>query len=91
MNALTEADNWIICTFGGMMRFPGSNKTQLDSKISGIDIRVLYSSVNAAKLAEDNHDKEIIYLSRIGFVTIIPILNLMVGEAENRKISNFSV
>jgi hydrogenase expression/formation protein HypD len=90
MIALAEGENRIICTFGDMMRVPGSNKTLLDSKISGKDIRVLYSPVDAVKVAEENPDKEVIFLG-IGFETTIPILTLMIGEAENRGIKNFSI
>lgn len=90
MIALAEGENRIICTFGDMMRVPGSDKTLLDAKISGKDIRVLYSPVDAVKVAEENSDKEVIFLG-IGFETTIPILTLMVGEAEKRGVENFSI
>jgi hydrogenase expression/formation protein HypD len=90
MIALAEGENRIICTFGDMMRVPGSNKTLLDSKIAGKDIRVLYAPFEAVKVAEENPDKEVIFLG-VGFETTIPILTLMVGEAENRGIKNFSI
>lgn len=90
MIALAEGDNRIICTFGDMMRVPGSNKTLLDSKIAGKDIRVLYSPVDAVKIAEENPDKEVIFLG-VGFETTIPILTLMVREAEIRGVNNFSI
>jgi hydrogenase expression/formation protein HypD len=84
MITLAEGDNRIICTFGDMMRVPGSNKTLLASKIAGKDIRVLYSPVDEVKIAEENPDKEVIFLG-VGFETTIPILTLMVGDAENRR------
>lgn len=90
MIALSEGEKRIICTFGDMMRVPGSNKTLLDSKIAGKDIRVLYSPVDAVKIAEENPDKEVIFLG-VGFETTIPILTLMVGEAKKRRITNFSI
>ena len=90
MIALAEGENRIICTFGDMMRVPGSDKTLLDSKIAGKDIRVLYSPVDAVTIAEENPDKEVIFLG-IGFETTIPIMTLMVGEAEKRGITNFSI
>jgi hydrogenase expression/formation protein HypD len=90
MIALAEGENRIICTFGDMMRVPGSEKTLLDSKIAGKDIRVLYSPVEAVKVAEENPDKEVIFLG-IGFETTIPIMALMVGEAEKRAVKNFSI
>ncbi|WML55786.1 hydrogenase formation protein HypD [Neobacillus sp. PS3-12] len=90
MIALAEGEHRIICTFGDMMRVPGSNKTLMDSKIAGKDIRVLYSPVDAVKVAEENPDKEVIFLG-IGFETTIPILALMVGEAQKRAVKNFSI
>ncbi|MEH7500497.1 hydrogenase formation protein HypD [Neobacillus drentensis] len=90
MIALAEGENRIICTFGDMMKVPGSNKTLLDSKISGKDIRVLYAPIDAVKVAEENPDKEVIFLG-VGFETTIPILTLMVGEAEKCGIKNFSI
>ncbi|WHY84334.1 hydrogenase formation protein HypD [Neobacillus novalis] len=90
MIALAEGENRIICTFGDMMRVPGSAKTLLDSKIAGKDIRVLYSPVDAVRVAEENPDKEVIFLG-VGFETTIPILTLMIGEAEKRMIGNFSI
>jgi len=90
MIALAEGDNRIICTFGDMMRVPGSNKSLLDCKIAGKDIRVLYSPIEAVSIAEANPEKDVIFLG-IGFETTIPILALMVGEAEKRGINNFSI
>ncbi|WP_042355368.1 hydrogenase formation protein HypD [Bacillus rubiinfantis] len=90
MIALAEGENRIICTFGDMMRVPGSKETLLQAKIAGRDIRILYSPVEAVKIAEENPDKEVIFLG-IGFETTIPILTLMIGEAERRGIANFSI
>jgi hydrogenase expression/formation protein HypD len=90
MIALSEGENRIICSFGDMMRVPGSDKSLLDSKIAGKDIRVLYSPVEAVKVAEENPDKEVIFLG-IGFETTIPILALMIGEAQKRNVKNFSI
>ncbi|MFI8709380.1 hydrogenase formation protein HypD [Bacillus sp. NPDC077411] len=90
MIALSDEDNRIICTFGDMMRVPGSNKTLLDKKIAGSDIRVVYSPIDTVTIAEENPDKEVIFLG-VGFETTIPILTLMVGEAKKRGITNFSI
>ncbi|MBO0958275.1 hydrogenase formation protein HypD [Neobacillus sp. MM2021_6] len=90
MIALAEGEQRIICTFGDMMRVPGSSKTLLDSKIAGKDIRVLYSPVDAVKIAAENPDKEVIFLG-VGFETTIPILTLLIGEAEKQGIKNFSI
>lgn len=90
MIELAEGENRIICTFGDMIRVPGSTKSLRDAKIAGKDIRVLYSPVDSVKIAEENPDKEVIFLG-IGFETTIPILTLMVKEAEERGVKNFSL
>jgi len=90
MIALAEGENRIICTFGDMIRVPGSLKSLKDAKIAGKDIRVLYSPVDSVRIAEENPDKEVIFLG-IGFETTIPVLTLMVSEAEKRGIKNFSI
>lgn len=90
MIALAEGDNRIICTFGDMMRVPGSKNTLMDSKTSGKDIRVLYSPTDAIRIAEENPEKEVIFLG-VGFETTIPILSLLIGEASSKQLTNFSV
>jgi hydrogenase expression/formation protein HypD len=90
MIALAEGENRIICTFGDMMRVPGSSQSLLDAKTAGRDVRVLYSPVDAIRLAEENPEKEVIFLG-IGFETTIPILSLLVGKASEKQLPNFSI
>lgn len=90
MISLSEGEGRIICTFGDMVRVPGSEKTLLDAKTEGRDIRVLYSPVDAITIAQENPDKEVIFLG-IGFETTIPILAILVGKAHELQLQNFSV
>lgn len=90
MIALAQGENRIICTFGDMMRVPGSAYSLMDEKTKGKDIRVLYSPVDAITIAEENPDKDIIFLG-IGFETTIPILSLLVKEAERKNLDNFTI
>lgn len=90
MIALADGDDRIICTFGDMMRVPGSKQTLLSAKTEGKDIRVLYSPIDAIKIAEKHPDKEIVFLG-VGFETTIPILSLLVGEAASKGLENFTV
>lgn len=90
MIALAREENRIICTFGDMMRVPGTKHSLMDEKTNGKDIRVLYSPVDAIAIAEKNPDKEIIFLG-IGFETTIPILSLLIKEAEEKNLTNFSM
>jgi hydrogenase expression/formation protein HypD len=90
MIQLSEEPGTILCTFGDMMRVPGSKSTLMKAKTAGKDIRVVYSPLDSVKIAEENPDKEVIFLG-IGFETTIPILVLAVCEAERRNVNNFSV
>lgn len=90
MIQLSEEPNTILCTFGDMMRVPGSNSTLMKAKTEGKDIRVVYSPLDSVKMAEKNPDKEVIFLG-IGFETTIPILALAVREAESKELKNYSI
>lgn len=90
MIALADGDNRIICTFGDMMRVPGSRKTLLQAKTEGKDVRVVYSPTDAVRVAEENPQHEVVFLG-IGFETTIPILAVAVQEAEAKNLGNFSL
>lgn len=90
MIKLSEGPNRIICTFGDMIRVPGTEKSLLEAKTEGKDIRVVYSPPDSVKIAEENPDKEVIFLG-IGFETTIPVLAVALKEAEERNVSNFSM
>lgn len=85
-----EADGRMICTFGDMMRVPGSKGNLLEAKARGRDIRVVYSPSDAVEIAEANPDKEVIFLG-IGFETTIPVLGAALMESESRSLRNFSM
>lgn len=90
MIQLSEEPNTILCTFGDMMRVPGSKSTLMKAKTEGKDIRVVYSPLNSVHIAEENPDKEVIFLG-IGFETTIPILALTVREAARKDLNNYSI
>ncbi|MDR0136645.1 hydrogenase formation protein HypD [Metabacillus idriensis] len=90
MIQLSEGTGRILCTFGDMMRVPGSKFTLMKAKTEGKDIRVVYSPLDSVKIAEENPDKEVIFLG-IGFETTIPILALAIREAELKKLKNYSM
>lgn len=90
MIQLAEGSNRILCTFGDMMRVPGSRVSLMKSKTDGKDIRVVYSPLDSVKIAEENPDKEVIFLG-IGFETTIPILTLAIREAERKGLKNYSI
>ncbi|UOE57813.1 hydrogenase formation protein HypD [Cytobacillus oceanisediminis] len=90
MISLSKESGRILCTFGDMMRVPGSKHSLLEAKTEGKDIRVVYSPLDSLQIAEENPDKEVIFLG-IGFETTIPLLAAAIQEAELRGLTNFSV
>ena len=80
----------ILCSFGDMLRVPGSKKSLLEAKAEGGDIRILYSPLDAVKIAEENKDKEVIFFA-VGFETTAPANALSVKHAQQKKLKNYSI
>lgn len=80
----------IFTAFGDMMRVPGSQGSPLEHKARGMDIRMVYSPLDALKLAEKNPDKEVFFFA-IGFETTAPSTALTLMSAKELGIENFSV
>lgn len=80
----------IFTTFGDMMRVPGSKTNLLDAKAAGADVRMVYSPLDALKIARLNHKKHVIFLA-LGFETTSPSTAMTILQAEKDKIENFSV
>ena len=80
----------IILSFGDMLRVPGSDYDLLTAKSLGADVRIIYSPLDAIKVALANPDKEIV-LFAIGFETTAPIHAQVVLEAERLHIDNLSL
>ncbi|MGG0717324.1 hydrogenase formation protein HypD [Robertmurraya massiliosenegalensis] len=90
MIKLAEGENRIICTFGDMIRVPGTELSLMEAKTKGKDIRIVYSPPDAVRIAEENPDKEVIFLG-IGFETTIPVLAIALKAALDRGVPNFSM
>lgn len=90
MIELSKDTNHILCTFGDMMRIPGSKFSLMDAKTEGKDIRVVYSPLDSIKIAEENPVREVIFLG-IGFETTIPILTAAIQEAEKKRLTNYTI
>ncbi len=82
--------NVILCSFGDMLRVPGSTKSLLEAKALGGDVRIVYSPLQAVKLAQDNPDKEVIFFA-VGFETTAPANALSVVHAQKMGVSNYSI
>jgi len=80
----------ILATFGDMVKVPGSSTSLLKAKAAGGQVQIVYSTMDAVKLAEDNPDKKVVFFG-IGFETTAPTVAAAILEAEQRRISNFFV
>ena len=73
-----------------MLRVPGSQKSLLESKASGADIRILYSPLEAVKIAQENPDREVVFFA-VGFETTAPANALSVLHADRLGLNNYSI
>jgi hydrogenase expression/formation protein HypD len=87
---LAEQPGIIFCSFGDMLRVPGSQKSLLEVKAAGADVRILYSPLEALQLAQDHPDKEVVFFA-VGFETTAPANALSVIQAAALGISNYSI
>lgn len=88
--ALAEHPNVIFATFGDAMRVPGSKKSLLQAKAEGADVRMVYSPMDALKLARDNPTREVVFFA-LGFETTMPSTALTILRAEAEDLDNFAV
>lgn len=88
---LAERSDIILCVYGDLMRVPGSQGASLlKAKARGADIRMVYSTIDAIRIAEENPEREIVFFA-IGFETTTPPTAVMIRLAEKKQLSNFSV
>ncbi|MFC1667561.1 hydrogenase formation protein HypD [Candidatus Omnitrophota bacterium] len=80
----------IVTTFGDMMRVPGSYSSLLEERSEGRSVRVVYSVLDAVDIAEENPDKNVIFLG-IGFETTSPTVAASLVYAKKKKVRNFFV
>jgi hydrogenase expression/formation protein HypD len=88
--AIAERPEVIFTTFGDMMRVPSSNGSLLDAKARGADVRMVYSPLDALKVARENPDREVVFFA-IGFETTTPSTALTLLRARAEGIRNFFV
>ncbi len=88
--ALAEHPGVILTTFGDAMRVPGSKKSLLQAKADGADVRMVYSPLDALKLARDNPHREVVFFG-LGFETTMPSTAVTLIQARSQGVRNFSL
>jgi hydrogenase expression/formation protein HypD len=80
----------IFCSFGDMLRVPGSGRDLFAVKAAGGDVRIVYSPLDAVKLARENPDREVVFFA-VGFETTAPANAMAVYQARREGLANFSL
>ncbi len=89
-HAIARRSDVIFCSFGDMLRVPGSEADLLILKSRGADIRVVYSPIDCLKIARANPDKKVVFFA-IGFETTAPANAMSVWLAKQQGVKNFSI
>ncbi|RPJ50906.1 MAG: hydrogenase formation protein HypD, partial [Acidobacteria bacterium] len=79
-----------FCSFGDMLRVPGSHGDLLSAKAAGADVRIVYSPLDAVKFAQAHPDRQVVFLA-VGFETTAPANALAVDQAARLQLKNFTV
>lgn len=88
--AIAARPEVIFCSFGDMLRVPGSDGDLLQIKSRGGDVRIVYSPLDAVRLARENPDREVVFFG-VGFETTAPATALAVEQAARLGVANFSL
>src|SRR5262250_2285182 len=89
-HAIAARPGVIFCSFGDMLRVPGSRGDLLQLKAQGGDVRIVYSPLDAVNLAAANPGRQVVFFA-IGFETTAPANAMAVWMARKRRLTNFSV
>ncbi|HEY3659879.1 MAG TPA: hydrogenase formation protein HypD, partial [Candidatus Udaeobacter sp.] len=89
-HAIAQRPDVIFCSFGDMLRVPGSDGDLLVLKSRGAEIRVVYSPIDCLKIARANPHKKVVFFA-IGFETTAPANAMSVFQARKQGIENFSI
>src|SRR5688500_741628 len=89
-HAIAAMPGVVFCSFGDMLRVPGSSGDLLRLKASGADVRAVYSPLDALAIAQTNRDKRVVFFA-VGFETTAPANAMAAILAKKRSITNFSL
>ena len=87
---LSQMNGVIVTTFGDMLRVPGSLSSLQEERARGADVRMVYSTFDALKIAAENKENEVVFLG-VGFETTAPTVAAAIKTAHANKLPNFSV
>jgi hydrogenase expression/formation protein HypD len=87
---IASAPNVMFCSFGDMLRVPGISKDLLAVKAAGGDVRIVYSPLDALKLAIENPQREVVFFA-VGFETTAPANAMAVFQASRQCVRNFTL
>ncbi|MCS6852623.1 MAG: hydrogenase formation protein HypD [Gemmataceae bacterium] len=88
--AIARRPEVIFCSFGDMLRVPGSRTDLLHVRAEGGDVRLVYSPLDAVRLAQENPNREVVFFA-VGFETTAPATALAVQQARHLRLTNFSL
>jgi hydrogenase expression/formation protein HypD len=80
----------IFCSFGDMLRVPGSSRDLLSVKAAGGDVRIVYSPLDAVRVAREHPDRQVVFFA-VGFETTAPANAMAVVHARRQGLANFSM
>lgn len=88
--ALAQTPNLIMCTFGDMLKVPGTYSSLQQARAEGCDVRIVYSTLDALESARQNPDKAVVFLG-VGFETTAPTIAASIALAKSQQLHNYSV
>jgi hydrogenase expression/formation protein HypD len=89
--SLAERPEVTLCTYGDLMRVPGSNGSSLlKSKAAGADIRMVYSTLDAIAIASNEPERQVVFFA-IGFETTTPPTAMAIRLAQKKRLTNFAI
>ena len=88
--AIASKPGVIFCSFGDMLRVPGSHTDLLSVKASGGDVRMVYSPMDSVRLAREHRDRQVVFFA-VGFETTAPANAMAAFQARREQLTNFSL
>ncbi len=87
---IASLSDTIFCSFGDMLRVPGSRTDLLSTKAQGGDVRMVYSPMDAIRLAVNHPDRQVVFFA-VGFETTVPATAMAIRQADQLNLRNFSM